>query len=925
MKRNLTLVFALFILSVSISAQTLVKGIVKEIQGDKEVPLPFANVYIEGTTLGTTTNFDGYYEIKLEPGTYTISFSFIGYEKVSKEITADGETPIEINVTLKAGEGQKLQEVEVAGKANRESENMLMLEQKKAVIAVEAIGAKEMSRKAVSDVAAGVKKVTGVSMMGSKQLFVRGLGDRYNSAELNGLPITSPDPAKKVVKLDMFQADIVKLLEVSKVFNAKNYADYTGALINIETKDYPTEPFLSVSIGGKYNSNSTGKPFYMINSAGNKFFGFDVNARRSLTPKNYLVVNRIMNIGEDFHPASFGFTTNNASPNSSFSINGGKLFDLNGSSKIGVLASVSFDNEYEYSPNVIDLNISNKQGNIDGNYVSQIYSYNTYFTSLLSLSFLNGDRNNITYNMVYLNNGENGFKQKKGLSPDWGEEDTALIRNAEYIKYRLLSNQLRGKHKLNDKLSFNWNGSLMNVMYDIPDRREIVYQQNPDLQWTYFALNNGNDTKRVIIQQNAIEYNGTASLDYALNDDKGNVSVGAYYRSKYQTYNSYMFGYLFNQSNLENYAVDISNPDAYFGPQIFDRVKSNTNDGMGYDGNLNIYSGFVDFVYNLNRLTINAGLRTEYSGMEIISNTNRINNNETSYSFSNLDLFPVLNLKYSVNDKSNVRFAVSRTVTRPSFYEKSPAQMIPELGERLTVGNPGTKANPAAYGYLENSYSNNIDVKYEIFPKQNELISISAYYKQIIEPIEQKLASTGGTDFIKTFVSTPENATAAGAEIELKKRFNNIFAGLNAAYIYTNIKVPASFDELTKERPLQGASPYIINADLGYNLRYGKGKTNVTYFGFVFNSFGERLYAVASDGIGNQYELPFNALDFVLKNSINQKLEISFNVKNILNSTVQYKQDIYSDLSNPNVKTGQILVYEYKKGITASLGISYKF
>ena len=925
MKRNLTFVFALIIFSISVGAQTVVRGIVKEVQEEKEVPLPFANVYLEGTTIGTTTNFDGYYELNVEPGSYTLSISFIGYEKVSRAITADGETPIEVNATLQAGTGQKLQEVKVAGKANRESENMLMLEQKKAVVAVEAIGAKEMSRKAVSNVASGVKKVTGVSMMGSKQLFVRGLGDRYNSAELNGLPVTSPDPTKKVVKLDMFQADIVKLLEVSKVFNAKNYADYTGALINIETKDYPSEPFLSISIGGQYNSNSTGKPFYMINSNGNKFFGFDVNTRRKLTPDTYLGVNRLMNIGEDFHPASFGFTNNNANPNSNFSIKGGKLFDLNESSKIGVLASVSFDNEYQYQPDVIDLNISNKQGNIDGNYVSQEYSYNTYFTSLLSLSFVNGDRNNITYNMIYLNNGEDGFKEKKGLSPDWGEEDTALIRNAEYIKYRLLSNQLRGKHKLNDKLSVNWNGSLMNVMYDVPDRREVVYQQNSDFSWTYFALNNGNDTKRVILQQNSIEYNGTASLDYALNNDKGTLSLGAFYRSKNQTYNSYLFGYLFNQSNLENYLVDISNPDAYLGTEIFNRVKSNTNDGMGYNGSLDIYSGFVDFVYNLNRLTVNAGLRTEYSSMEIISNTNKINNNETSYMFDNLDLFPVLNLKYSINDKSNMRFALGRTVTRPSFYEKSPAQLIPELGERLTVGNPGTKDNPTAYGYLENSYSNNIDIKYELFPQRNELVSISAYYKNIIEPIEQKLASTGGTDFIKTFVNTPGNASAAGVELELKKRFNNVFAGVNAAYIYTNIKIPDSFDELTKERPLQGASPYIINADLGYNLRYGKDKTNITYFGLVFNSFGERLYAVASDGIGNQYEKPFNALDFVLKNSINQKLEINFTVKNILNSTVQYKQDIYADLSHPDLKTGQVVVNEYKRGITASLGISYKF
>lgn len=914
----------LILFSYTISAQTVVKGTLKEKTAAGESPLPFANVFLKGTTTGAITNIDGEYTFLVEAGNHTIVFSFVGYNPVEKSFEATGEGEVKINATLSMNNSE-LQEVTIKGRANRESENLLMMEQKKAVIAVESIGAVELSRKGISDVASGVKKITGVSMMGSNQLFVRGLGDRYNSAELNGLPIVSPDPTKKLIKLDIFPSDVVQNLGINKVFSASTFADYTGALINIETKDYPNKPFFNIEVGGKYNSQSTGKEFRRIEADGNTFMGFDVNARASQTPSDYKIINRILPIDNDkFNYNNFGFTTDNALPNLSLSIKGGKLFQLNEKRKLGVVAAVSFDNEYETRPDVLDIS-TNRQNNKKSTFTSQEYTYKSLFTSLVSLSYIPNSKNTIKYTSIFLNNGEDLLKEKTGISKDWGEDNTALIRNAQYINYRLLSNQLFGKHTISEKLKIDWAAQVMEVGYNMPDRREIVYTSSSDNEWKIFLLNNGNDTKRIVLEQDAMDYSAKTNLTYDLNNKRGSVKIGAATRYKEITLNSYLYGYEYNTDANTNLNIDTDNPNAYLTSSTINKIKNNTSDDMGYLGDASVHAAFVDFVYNFRpNLTFNVGVRAEQSDMTVTSNTIKISGNEKDYSFSNLDFFPAVNIKYSRTSKTNLRLSLSRTITRPSFYEKSPVSVTPELGDRRTFGNVYTKDNPKDDGtYLENSYSNNIDIKYEFFPTAGELISIGGYFKEIEEPIE-KISVISGGEINYTFRNFIENAYAAGLEFEIKKKFNNLFTGLNASYIYTHITVPEKSSEIDTERELQGASPYLINADLGYQFNYNTAKTKSSYLGITYNVYGKRLYTVGVSGSSNQYELPFHSVDMVLKNKLGKHFEINASVKNILNQYVEYVQDVYENVVT-NEKTGTQTFKQYKKGITAGINITYKF
>lgn len=219
-------------------------------------PLPFANIFLEGSTTGTTSDIDGLYALEELPfGTYNIVFSFVGYETVTINdisVAADKVTTIDVPMGASAA---ALDEVFIKVTTRKESEVSLLLEQKRATTIKQSIGAEELSRKGVGDVATAVTKITGVSKQeGSGNIYVRGLGDRYNVTTLNNLPIPSDDPSKKNIQLSIFDTDIVESISIDKTYNPENYGDFAGANINIVSKNYKGKGFAEIGIetGCKY-------------------------------------------------------------------------------------------------------------------------------------------------------------------------------------------------------------------------------------------------------------------------------------------------------------------------------------------------------------------------------------------------------------------------------------------------------------------------------------------------------------------------------------------------------------------------------------------------------------------------------------------------------------------------------------------------
>ena len=265
MKLDLGKVF-FFILLLVLSTMTAMAGNIKGTVLDKQTkePLTGATIQITGTAQGVVADIDGNYTLNVNDGTYTITVRYIGYKDILlNSIKVKAETLLNFEMESDA---QALGEVSVVAKKNLEGERALQMERQKATLAIENLGAKEMSIKGISNVEEGVKKITGISIASAGQLIVRGLGDRYSTTTLNGLPIASPNPDNKLIPLDIFPASTVQNITVSKVYDASAFADYSGAHIDISTKENVGSDFLSISFnaGGKFNT--LGKDFYRMDS-----------------------------------------------------------------------------------------------------------------------------------------------------------------------------------------------------------------------------------------------------------------------------------------------------------------------------------------------------------------------------------------------------------------------------------------------------------------------------------------------------------------------------------------------------------------------------------------------------------------------------------------------------------------------------------
>ena len=269
------LFFTLLLCSISLAQN---KGTIKGMLTDKETnnaPLAFANAIIKGTSVGVTTDEKGQYSLSIAPGNYTIQFSYVGYENVEVIVKVIAGETITIDKVLGSG-GYKLEDVVIQKTLSREKETALLLEQKKAVEIKQSIGAQEMSRKGISDVEEGLTKITGITKVGSRGLFVRGLEDRYNNLLINDLAAPTNNPFKKIIPLDLFPTDIVSVIDVYKTFNPNIYGDFAGGTFNIATSTSKgSKSVTKINIGVGYTTNNNLEPFLISSDANNTkgFFG----------------------------------------------------------------------------------------------------------------------------------------------------------------------------------------------------------------------------------------------------------------------------------------------------------------------------------------------------------------------------------------------------------------------------------------------------------------------------------------------------------------------------------------------------------------------------------------------------------------------------------------------------------------------------
>ncbi|WP_130733394.1 TonB-dependent receptor [Flavobacterium sp. J27] len=914
----------LLLTTLTFSQNGTVSGVISDKEYNNE-PLPYANVIIKGTKKGVSTDFDGKYSISLEAGNYTLVIGYLGYETVEIPFTlAKGEKKV-INYTL-AASGVQLNDVVITHSVTKESEQALLQEQQKAVEIVQAIGAEEISKKGISDVAAAVAKTTGISKSegsGSGGIFVRGLGDRYNMTTLNGLPLPSNNPSTKNISLDLFSTDIVEYIGIDKTYSYKNYGDFGGANININSKRYVGSGLLEIGTGFGVNSNAVSQDKFYLQD-GPKFHGLN----KVSIPNNPL--------------GGYNFTTSwdkhaETPVNSSLFLRAGNSYSIGSNSKLSFFLNASFDNGFNFYEGIKRGNVTT-QGIALQDLNKNVYSYQTSTNLMGNINYKINNNHTLKFNTMFINTSSQKHEEYRGeLSLfDNTTGDRGFIRRSTFDRTTLLINQLLGEHSFGERSKLDWGISYNMLNNVIPDRMQNTFvpvdENDPNSIMTFSELNQS-DSHRYYQDLTDDEIAGNLSFSYKFNkkedDFKGKVIVGGSARSKEISFEATQFNFkIFPQTPGSEYPVDLNFIDNAFNQNnlnagLFEirtfrgnSSDSNALDPQTYGGTQDIVAGFGAVEYQFSpKLFVIAGVRTEMIKQFIDYNTSiKIGKN----SFETIEVLPSLTAKYELKENQNLKLAASKTYTLPQFKERAPF-LFEEIGQNY-IGNPD----------LYNSTNYNLDLKWEFFPNKSEVISLTGYGKYIQNPINEITVASATNDI--SWANTGDNALGFGAELEVRKNIfskenpttsnNTVFSGgLNISYLKTtqelsNEKVSNETSmavQFTNDKSaLSGASDLLINADLSFNKDFTKNRSISTTLSASY--FSDRIYALGVYGKGDLVDSSVVSLDYILKYKLNENLSFGLNAKNLLDPTIKRTQEDQN-----------IIVDSFKKGRTFSFSMKYTF
>ena len=927
MRNLLVLLVLIFSLSVGAQERATVTGKVTDKEMNNE-SLPFANVFIKGTTIGTTTDFDGNYTLSLEEGEHVIVFSFVGYAPAEQTITVEAGMNYTVNQAVGASEGVLMDEVIVKASVSRESASALLAEQKKAVVIVESVGAQQLSAQGVSDAGAATTKIAGVNKsQGSSSIFIRGLGDRYLSTTLNNLPIPSDDVENKNIDLNLFSTGVIENVGISKTYAASRYGDQASGSVNISSKKY-SKDYFDIQLATGISTNVIGRDFRVSENNQDQVLGF-YSKKRDIK-YNILTENQ----GWDTHKKNvFG--------NFGIAISGGKRFYI-GEDELSVAGSLSHSNKYDYYTGEFKSFKNNVLSNSFSD--TEAYSQSINTTGLLNLNYKFNDANSVSYNAMFINKtkdnlfeqGRNGLGEVRdqrppsAITPDDQEDKGAFVRDQNLKQTQIFVNQFLGKHDLTEKNRLTWGVGYNMVNADEPNRiRNEVNILTPGTEVEIINVG-GFDQRKTEQYVTDNEISGYLNDQITFNDDLSEdilkLNYGVNYRNKTRDFRSKFVAAAITAANRGYTVSSVDNlSDAFvyknFEDEIF-RLKEQQADL--YNGDLNVLGGYADVTFSKNKISGNVGVRYEMDRIDLDWNVNgyqdpitgksRIGSSVNDYS----NILPSLNLKYDVAERHAIRFAASKTITLPEFKELAPFNYVSPNG-RVTTGNPD----------LEKSDNYNFDLKWEFFPNAGELLSVTSFYKQILNPINRTLMQ--GSSGYFTYSNSGEKANVVGVEVEGKlgvyeNEYNKLDASFNVTAMTTNQDLLPEFQYKGRTTSkLEGASDLIFNSAITFSTLGEKSFMST----LAVNYSSDKLaYLGSPEDFDNSLEnyndeiieKGFWTLDMVLSKKLNEKLSLKLVGKNLLDSEIRQTQNIWDGTTEVNET-----VSSYRKGATISLAAKYSF
>lgn len=880
-----------------------------------------AGVQVVGTMIGVQSGVDGRFAINgVVAGTVTLMVRRIGYapKQVTGIFLESGKT-VEQNISI-ANAAVTLSTISVTASAEKGTVSEATDQQKNSISVVSTITAEQIAKSPDGDAAQTVKRVSGVTVQDGKYVFVRGLGERYTTSSLNGARVPSPEPERRVVPLDMFPAGLLQTITTTKTFTPDQQGDFSGAMVDIKTKEFPAKRTGTIQLGSGYASGATGSSLFAAKGVGGEAFA-TVNHGRDMPP--------ILASIKDFAHLSLTRADNNLlassfrnawSPKAGTGaplLNGSASFGGNDpilfGHRIGYLISGTMSSGTDVRENQVralaDRGTSKGETVELDKFTGQTVSQGVLWGGLTNLSTAIGTNTRISFNGLYNRSGDNDSRVETGTLSSDGIR--AKITRMQYVERAVYSGQLSAEHQIGVAQRIDWAVTSSGVRRYEPDRSEFVQAIEKDsptgpdvLRW----LNGGSGgAVRTFsdLRESNHEYRGTYQVQVGPAAAQSNIKIGGMYRATSRDAQSLSFAIA---------ARGLDNSQRALGPeQIFDgRFTTATSNifsvgplsqGGSYLARDVLKAGFAMAEVPFGaRIRVIGGARYESDELEVDAFSTLGTPVRTSKVWN--DVLPSLAINIKLSETQQLRISASRTLARPEYRELSP------IISRDVVGGENVQGDE----HLQRTNVNNADIRWELYPRDGEVLSIALFAKQFTNPIERVYgAGSGGTSFV--FFTNAKSADNFGVEVELRKdldAFGKLFAPLtfftNATVMQSQIHLDANTQAAATNlnRRMVGQAPYVFNTGLTYSSHSGASTATL-----LFNRVGERLTAAGGSPLPDVIEQPRNVMDLSLRWALSPFVTVRTDLKNLLDAAHQITQ-------------GSVVRESYNGGRTIQAGVLWR-
>jgi len=911
-----------------------------------------ATVLLEGTKRGAITDPKGNFLIKnLSPGTYTLVVRYVGYEsKRISSITVEPGKTTRISVVLDRDRQLVSRDVVVEARRTTETQAAMLALRKNSAAVSDGVSIEEIKKLPDADAGQALRRVTSVTLAGDKFLIVRGASDRYNNAMLNGVVLTSTEPDRKAFTYDLLPSEMLESATITKTFTPDLPGNFTGGLVQLNTVEFPSQSIVRISFGSSVNDNTFLQPGRYVSSPGGRFdwLGFDDGTRTNLPsglPSDRRQMSALLSAvrnpydttgaRERWATVSRSFNNQNwqrsqrtlQTPNTSFALAYSNVASIFGSD-LGIVASLNYSNSWnigtierngilaDRSLWFVNSGLNPSRTTTLGSMLNLALRTNSYTTVSLRTIF-----NHTADEDVVVLNGQNYVQVL----------DVKQI-SMQYVEKTLLSTVLSAEHSLPElgNAAIDWKLGYSYSNRTEPDYRRFRYaRQTPSndgyvepftsdiVSFTPLGQGDGARAGRFFSSLDEGSYSGAVNVQLPLSSLK--LKTGFLTEHRQRSFSARSFTYVPGPEFALDYdvftipdSVQWADPSRIFRPENFGvqgiGLSEDSRLADAYQASERLYAGYLMGDWSLDDaglgipIRVIGGLRYEDNRQQLESYD--LSDRKVQVDLPTRDWLPALSVIVKLSDVMNLRLAGSQTLARPALREFAPFAFWDFSTQSQVMGNPT----------LTRSRITNYDVRWEWFPSPGEVISLGAFYKRILDAIEETIFLEQ-SEIARTFRNAEGPAQNYGLEIELRKRLDllgpwgeNVIFSMNYARIFSEVEVTQG-GQLDR-RSMWGQSPYTLNVAAFWSIPEWDATLSVGY-----NVFGRRIVLV---GLRNAYlfedphtyELPRDVIDLSATKRLGN-LELRLTLRDILNQPLRWEQ-------------GGTIVQSTIRGRSIGLGVSYR-